>query len=187
MAKKKTINGVTYYPKKRHEDGYCQNCGLYITESTSVYRKGSEDSSELICAKCVNDMFVEKQRDNDRSIVEYPVEERLFVGTRHKCGKVTLENIPFYFENEGRMVKVVIKKCPKCNSFFISSESRRANSYFFKKYQLLSAETGKPLPQSVVEGFVGSNRKKEYEKEEIPNSVQWAIKHPFQGGSCSGK
>ena len=77
MAKKKTIDGVTYYPKKRHEDGYCQKCGLFLTELSSVYRKGSEDSSELICAKCVNDMFVEKQRDNDRSIVEYPVEELL--------------------------------------------------------------------------------------------------------------
>ena len=187
MAKSKTIEGITYFPQKHHDEGCCTKCGNSFDTFAKVYRVGSLSSSEYVCAKCVNRLYMEKQVAKDRGAVEFPLDDTIFVGTRHKCGKVILESIPFYFKNEEKAKKIIIKKCPVCTAYFVATDVQRANSFYFQRYNLISTDTGKKILPSVIPGFVASNRKREYEKEEIPESVQWALAHPFQGGTCSGK
>lgn len=187
MAKVKTIAGVTYYPIKQHPDGICNRCGDVLCNHSLVYLIGKRDSNEMNCANCVNELFAESNKIKNLEADCFPTENWLLVGERHGCRSVTLESVPFYFENDGKSRKITIEQCPKCRRYVVPLSVYSSNLFYFEKYKMLKSSTHKPHISSVAQGLKVSHIKREYEKTEIPESLQWAAKHPYQGGSFSGK
>jgi hypothetical protein len=77
--------------------------------------------------------------------------------------------------------------CPICRKNFLPINEFRENVYYLGDRILINSDTGKPferykLPETYIPG-----KKHSHEKMEIPESLQWAAKHPYQGGGFSGK
>lgn len=187
MAKRKNIGGVVYYPTKKHKEGYCCICNRTINSQAQAYYIEKTQSTDMVCAICVNRMFTENQRIKNKEIAPYPSDTPLFVGKKHNCGKQTYESVPFYFFNEQKKKKLIVKKCPNCGLYFVDTDMYYQNTFYFDKYLLLNSNTQKPIAKFTIISERISTRKYSKSYEQIPNSVRWAIKHPFQGGDCSGK
>lgn len=111
----------------------------------------------------------------------------LYIGKTHRCSKVVFEKVPYYFCKGDKRKKVFVYNCPECGENFLPLDEFREHSFYMEQYKLISADTGKPYiiyktPESYLPG-----KKYQHEKREIPESLQWAAKHPYQGGGFSGK
>lgn len=185
MAKKKNIAGIVYFPRKQHPNCNCSKCKVFIDSSTVAYLVGHLNSDEMMCGSCVNALFMENQIAKDKGAEPYDVNIPLYVGIRHGCNKQIYENIPFYFINEEKSKKINVKKCPKCGMYFVDEEVYHQNSFYFDKYQLINSQTKKEMVKfNTATKYLHPTQKIE---TEVPNHLQWAAKHPYQGGGFSGK
>lgn len=185
MAKKKNIAGIVYFPKKQHQDCNCSKCNRFIDSTTTAYLVGHLNSNEMMCKLCVNKLFTENQVAKDKGAAPYDVSCPLHVGLRHECNKQTYENIPFYFINEEKSKKINVKKCPQCGMYFIDESDYHQNSFYFDKYRLINSHTKKELVKfTATTKHLHPTQKIE---NEVPAHLQWAAKHPYQGGGFSGK
>ena len=185
MAKKKTIDGIVYYPQKCVQNCNCSKCNKFIYSNTLVYSAENINSTKIVCVECVNKIFLKNQEAKNKEATEYPTEQPLYVGTKHDCKKTVYETIPFYFINNNKSQKINIKKCPFCQKYFIEEEDYNKKSFYFHKYKLINTHTGKELIKFTLEKSFYREQQKTV--QEIPSHLQWAAKHPYQGGGCSGK
>ena len=186
-AKKKTIKGITYYPQKQKRTCDCANCGASIIENDRSYAVGTISSDIIFCAKCVNSIFREDLKQKDKNAIEYPEERILYIGKTHRCSKVVFEKTPYYFCKGNRRKKVFLYNCPVCGEYFLPIDEFREHAFYMEDYKLVSADTGKPYIVYKTPDAYTPGKKYQHERQEIPESLQWAAKHPYQGGGFSGK
>ena len=185
MAKKKNIAGIVYFPRKQHPNCNCSKCKVFIDSSTVAYLVGNLNSDEMMCGTCVNALFMENQIAKDKGAKPYDVNIPLYVGIRHGCNKQIYENVPFYFINEEKSKKINIKKCPRCSMYFVDEAVYHQNSFYFDKYQLINSQTKKEMVK--FNAATKHLRPTQKSATEVPAHLQWAAKHPYQGGGFSGK
>ena len=185
MAKAKNIDGITYFPRKQHQNCYCSKCNKFIESTTLSYLVGNLNSNRIICTQCVNTLFTENQVTKDKGTNPFPTEIPLYIGISHSCPKQPYENILFYFINEEKIKKINVKKCTNCGKLFIDTESYNKNSFYFSKYRLINSLTQKEIVKfnSATQFFHPQQKS----TPEIPAHLQWFAKHPYRGGGFSGK
>ena len=119
------------------------------------------------------------------------VEKPIYVGVKEKhiCNDIQQEPSDCYgkFEVNGKqLLTLPIKICTVCGRITLSSKYYEKNKHKLTKYSFINARSGKPYLQiKPSENYVSGFKTKT--TREIPDSVIWSMKHPFQGGGCSGK
>ena len=185
MAKKKNIGGIIYFPQKQHQVCYCSKCSTFIDSTILAYLVGNLNSNNMVCSRCVNKMFMENQVAKDKGAEPFSTETSLYVGIKHSCLKQVYESIPFYFINNEKSKKITVKKCPNCNAYFIDTDVYNKNSFYFDKYRLINSQTKKEIVK--FKSTTQNLRSKIRTASEVPAHMQWAAKHPYQGGGFSSK
>ena len=123
--------------------------------------------------------------------INIDVEKTIYVGVKgkHICNNTPQELYDCYgkFDVNGKqLLTLPIKICNVCGRIVLSGKYYEKNKYKLTKYSFINSYTGKPYleikpSENYVRGFKSNTSR------EIPNSVIWSMKHPFQGGGCSGK
>lgn len=189
MSKKSQIKGIRYYSKKTPFNAQCSLCKRIINSKNSYYSENTPD--ELICGKCYSALCVLDNNEQTISAKIIETEKTIYVGAKvtHLCeGKsVFLTECYGKFKCKSSHLILPIKMCTNCNNIFLSSKLYEKHKHKLCKYKFINNKTGKPYVEATLSENYNSHLTEEKQAVEIPASVQWAIKHPFQGGGCSGK
>ena len=76
--------------------------------------------------------------------------------------------------------------CPKCKKYFIL-QNNMANLSKFCDYNLFHAMTLERIKVNSSTNWKDSNVNVQAQKKKKPFDNSWSLRHPMQGGSCSGK
>ena len=165
---------------------HCVKCGRSIDPNNRSYLVG-DDPSTIYCPHCVNSIYSEDQKQKDKKITKYPNNEPIYLGKNHRCRNVVYEKVPYLFFKNGKRKKVYLYNCPICGRNFLPLDEFREHAYYLEDNKLISTDTGKPyVPYKIPESYM-PGKKYYHDKMEMPESLQWAAKHPYQGGGFSGK
>lgn len=145
------------------------------------------DHSTVYCAQCMVVIYRADQKQKDKNIIEYPKDKAIYLGKNHVCRNVVYEKIPYLFNKGEKQKKVYLYNCPVCGRNFLPLDEFKEHAYYLEDATLISTDTGKPyviykIPETYMPG-----KKHHHDRMEIPESLQWAAKHPYQGGGFSGK
>lgn len=118
------------------------------------------------------------------------------LNTTHNCEIKKEQYIPYrvYFKLKGRIQKelpLTVIQCPKCKNIYLSEKTYKKHWFEFKRYYFIHTKTGKPPKQMlrVNSKPPEKNFNIKIDKKELktPQYIVNGLKHPFQGGGCSGK
>ena len=186
VAKQRTINGITYRPRKTNTQSVvcsmCKRicCNLAFYEDTNT--------SNIFCLKCINVLTNKDKKDKMKSATSYPITRSLYVGKNsHQCGNSNdlYENTTFVFGQGENKVYIGVNRCKICGNYIISYNDYEKYKRNLKDYKLLSSKNNKPITES--SGFVYYPRWAPKTSSDLPNHVQWAAKHPYSGGGFPPK
>jgi hypothetical protein len=69
--------------------------------------------------------------------------------------------------------------------YFVDEEVYHQNSFYFDKYRIINSQTQKEMVKfNAATKYLRPTQKNE---AEVPAHLQWAVKHPYQGGGFSGR
>ena len=189
MSKKALINQERYYSAKTVEGSTCYKCQRVIRSKNNYYSINSPE--KFLCNSCYCKMVSNHVKKQMIDAITIDTETIIYVGVKekHACNNAHQELIDSYakFDVDGKqLLTLPIKVCNSCGRIIISGKYYEKNKHKLAKYSFVNSRTGKPYleikaSENYVPGF------KSNATREIPNSVIWAMKHPFRGGGCSGK
>lgn len=179
--KKQILDGQVLIPQKMSTPTKCDFCHN-IPKTNILYPFKFEHSLAFICYHCID-------AKRKQSAKEFSDADRLYIGTKtHKCGHgqgVLKKDLGVFHERNGLVKYLKIYHCKKCGAYVMDTKTYEANFSLMKQYNLIDSKTG--LKTSKFSTSTISPREKKTIKNEIPDHLQWAAKHPYQGGGCSGK
>ncbi|MGN1409649.1 MAG: hypothetical protein ACI4XJ_05675 [Eubacteriales bacterium] len=187
MPKKKIIDGIIFFPLKKHDEAICVKCERYINSEKTAYATSTINPTKLLCVDCMNHMAAQNLQVKEKNAVEYPKDRELYIGTTHKCSNCVFEKQFFFFCKDGKSKKIVVKKCLVCDNYFLDFKNYEHNLFYLDEYLLFRSSTGKEMIKFEQSENYLPSRKTEQEQIDIPDTVRWAATHPYQGGGCSGK
>ena len=189
MSKKALINGNQYYSAKTVEGSTCYKCQRHIHSKNSYY--SIKFPRKFLCNSCYRKLVSNHVKKQMIEAITIDTETIIYVGVkgRHICNNAPQELNDTYakFDVDGKQfLTLPIKVCNSCGRIILSGKYYEKNKQKLTKYSFINSRTGKPYleikaSENYVPGFKSNTTR------EIPNSVIWAMKHPFQGGGCSGK
>lgn len=190
LSKKALIDGVQYFSKKTISGTYCATCRKTIRSKNSYY--SSNDPDKLICNLCYCKITLNHKKAQMQDIMTIDTDTVVFVGVKakHVCDNADEAQSDaygkFFLEDGNNDLILPIKICKNCGRITLSGKHYEKHKFHLKNYTFINARTGKPqLELKVSENYCPHFSSAV--KREIPNSVSWAVTHPFQGGKCSGK
>ena len=106
-------------------------------------------------------------------------------------GKRMEEFLAVLTDCQGRELVLKMKQCPICGKVYLRGDKYKKLWYRLKNYSFISTKTGKPPCESYIGTVRPSNRQsKPIDWDEVyptPAYIVQALRHPYQGGRCSGK
>lgn len=187
-GKKATIDGIVFYPIKKHPPCICLRCNKEVV--VKVYAKGSKTSTQFYCGDCVSVLQKNyKKRLRDKAEL-FDNKEVLFVGTnehKYRCPKQSKEftEKAMRFVDDGKTYVLEVFQCNYCKQHVITRKIYDANARVLRNYKTVRTSTGLELNYHEFNIEKHKDLTKKNEKQEIPETVRWAATHPYQGGGCA--
>lgn len=179
--KKQVLDGRTLIPEKIFGQKKCDFCQKH-PKTNILYPFKIDELNKWICYKCID----EKRK---QSAHQFTYDDEVHIGTKkHRCGygkNMFCSQIGAFTEKNGRIKYIKIYQCNKCGAYIVDAKSYEKNFALFNQYNLFDTKSGKPIIKFVA--TERSLRPKQREELEAPAHIQWAVKHPYQGGGFSGK
>ena len=189
-GKKPIIDGVVFYPRKKHPPCSCLRCKQEIVGR--AYTKGSQTSDLFYCSDCVTKMLKRFKRMQKDNAEPFNIDNILYVGTKeHKYNcpdrSKEYEEKLMRFSVTGRYVYLHVFRCKYCGQHMISRKVYDTNAKLLEEYKTVRTKDGIPLNYHEFDVKDRVKQTPKLEKKEIPEKVRWAATHPYQGGGCSPK
>lgn len=184
MAKKARINGKQFYSKKNIDYNiFCGECARLIVSKYIYYC--SENPDRFICNYCYGKLRKEALKcRKDRACI---IETNTIIHVGIKENQCELFG-NFYKNDKGDFLLLPIAVSKDTGCVTITHKTYEKHKDKLKNYSFINNKTGKPfIDLKFVDGFIPGSVKNRTVKIDTPNSVSWAVKHPFQGGKFSGK
>ena len=107
----------------------------------------------------------------------------------HQCGKKMLKKAQGQFNcsANNEQLTLPIKVCECCRAVIISGKTYISNRDSLNGYVFRNGRTGQPILNISRSDNYCPNHNNNDKKLKASSTVIWALKHPFQGGGCSGK
>ena len=192
MAKKINVEGVIFFPRKKNENIRCNKCGVVAPEL--IYAKGSDISEINFCGTCFQTMLIDYRRKLQKNPVLIDKEQTVYIGKAgHKCTEKESIFIPLSarFVRKDKSIDLFVLRCKFCDEIFVESKVYESHKEYFRPYKKIRTKTGKEIPDYDYEDYAKIKRvgyvSPKVKDNEIPESVKWAMSHPFQGGGCAPK
>ena len=190
MSKKAWLDQLQYSFRKTESGSLCSKCGRHIKSKRSYFPKANPEVA--ICGYCYGREVAQNNKEKTAQAREISPSTEIRVGKlkAHVCNgsnhQLLLEYGKFVETGRNQTLLCPVYICPECGALFIDSKRYEKLKYKLADYSFVNANTGKPYlelktSEDYVPGFKASI------KREIPDSVIWSVKHPYQGGGCSGK
>ena len=193
MAKKIKIGLAVYTLNNKYcSEVRCTGCECIIKQPHRAYSAIKYDNPKnYYCLACLNKMKIDFQEQSKQRAFAYPKQKKLYIGSNHKCGE-KIDDFAYrlaYFQI-GRSARLLpLRQCKQCKEYFMILSDAKKNAYILQPYTLINPQTKKQIyipyyPKNMVSPKPYSNQGK---LVEATPREQWAARHPYQGGSCSGK
>lgn len=179
--KKQVLDGQSLLPEKVYNQEKCDYC-MKTPKPNILYSFDCENSSQRICFKCI-------QAKRRQSAHLFTSDDKIYIGTKkHSCGygkSMFSQQLGRFHDKKGKLIYIPIYQCKTCGAYIVDGKTYEKNSSLLQQCVLINTKTGITLTK-----FTATERALRPQKKittEVPDHLQWAIKHPYQGGGCSGK
>ena len=178
--KKQILEGIVLIPEKLTVPVECDCCGEF--PATKILYSSKNGGKMRICFNCIQN----KKRQTARI---FTLEDKIHIGTKkHICGYGTNmfdEKVGAFSEKNGKTRYLKFFQCKKCGVYIVDGKTYEKNRPLFDQYVLIDTKSGKEIVKFNATGI--SHRPQIKKESDVPAHIQWAAKHPYQGGGCSGK
>ena len=179
--KKQVLEGKVLIPQKMSFPVKCEFCEI-APKTSILYSLELDNGKKQICYNCI-------EKKKRQSSYKFSFDDKLHIGTKkHICGygkNMFDEKVGAFSEKSGQIKYLKIYQCKKCGVFIVDGKTYEKNHSLFNQYVLIDTKSGKEMVKFSSTGI--SHRPKIKTESEAPTHLQWAAKHPYQGGGFSGK
>ena len=185
--KKQTLDNHSYTMiTSLNSKDKCGYCGSRV----SLYKRDIGWNGLYICEKCLSNKrkALEKKRKENALVVNQS--DKIYLNSLgHDCNDALIEKYCTLTDHrriKNNIIYFNMLYCEKCKKFFLAEKIYNTHKSYFEQYTIYNnhkankkIELFKPIPIT---------RRTETKKEiDMPSHIQWAAKHPYQGGGFSGK
>lgn len=128
--------------------------------------------------------------------VEVTPDTTIYIGypMNHPClknGIILEEFLAVLIDRKGRQVILKMKRCPDCGRVYLRGNKYEKFWCPLKNYSFIRTKTGRPPSESYIGTVQTTDREiAPVDWDEVyptPAYLVRALRHPYQGGRCSGK
>lgn len=179
--KQQILEGQILIPEKTSVPEKCEFCNQ-IPKANILYSYECENLSKRICCRCIE----KKKRE---SAHHFSNDDKIYIGTKkHSCGygkSMFDHQLGGFREKNGKIQYLPIYQCKKCGAYIVDGKTYEKYSSLLHRCTLIDTKSGITRAPFISTGRPLRPQKKI--KTEAPDHLQWAAKHPYQGGGFSGK
>lgn len=177
-----------YYHTRNFPEGIkCSRCKSVIKKEAYIKYGNGE---YRLCRFCMSKLQRDNVREISRNIMHFPESETLYIGTKyHKCGKnKRFVRQMFNFADDEVPLVICVERCKICGAYIMEHKKYSKHWPRLRGYKIINSKTGKPFPKICAEPGrlkqVGEIKKYYIE---VPAYIRESIRHPYHGGTFSGK
>ena len=125
--------------------------------------------------------------------IEITTDTTIYIGHHGSppCGMAMEEFLAVLVDRKGHQLTLKMKQCPVCGKIYLRGNKYQKFWCALKNYSFIRTKTGKPPSESYIGTVQPSDREiAPVDWDEVyptPAYLVQALRHPYQGGRCSGK